>query len=258
MGCSILVYRGSSGAPSGGSDEAASRLARLVDRLPRSDSCTSSCRCTRPSCSRSARRPAVPRRTRTSSSRPAFFGASATRSIVGFITIFVSSGSDRADGVLGPAPGAAGATVRRVRDAPAVRHPADRPRLRAASAPTASRRCRSPTRDIGSSALLIAAYVVLSFPYMYRAVDTASSDRHPEPRPRPPRAWAPAGHDHRPDHPAEPSGGAPVRRVPDPRYRRRRVHDRELPGPAGIRAVPVAAAGPRPTSQPPSRSSASA
>ena len=42
-------------------------------------------------------------------------------------------------------------------------------------------------------------------------------------------------------HPAEPARGAAERRVPDPGHRHRRVHDRHLPGPAGLRAVPVAA-----------------
>ena len=65
-----------------------------------------------------------------------------------------------------PAPAAG----RRVRHAAAVRHPADRPRLRPdldvqpAAAPLTA-------TNSGSDVLLVCAYVVLSFPYMYRAVD---------------------------------------------------------------------------------------
>ena len=56
-----------------------------------------------------------------------------------------------ADRVLGPPARAAGATVRRVRHAPAVRHPADRARVRTDPARSAIRRCRSPTPTSGSS-----------------------------------------------------------------------------------------------------------
>ena len=64
------------------------------------------------------------------------------------------------------------ATVRRVHHAAAVRHPADRARLRAP--PDIQRRppSRLPPRDMGSNVLLMRGYVILSFPYMYRAVDT--------------------------------------------------------------------------------------
>ena len=40
------------------------------------------------------------------------------------------------------------------------------------SAPTATRRCRSRTRTSAAPPSSCAAYVILSFPYMYRAVDT--------------------------------------------------------------------------------------
>ena len=56
----------------------------------------------------------------------------------------------RPDRLLGPAAPAARSTDRRVRDAAAVRHPADRPRVRPHPASTAARRCRSPTPTSGA------------------------------------------------------------------------------------------------------------
>ena len=105
------------------------RQARLVDRLPASASCTSSCRCSARSCSRCARsrssRPMPSSSTTRSSPRP-----SSTRSSIGLITIIVSIDPDRPDRVLGPAPPAAPAAVHRVHHPAAVRHPADHPGLR--------------------------------------------------------------------------------------------------------------------------------
>ena len=88
--------------------------------------------------------------------------------------------------------------------------------------------------DIGSNVLLVGGVRVLSFPYMYRAVDTglASMDVRSltEAAQSMGARWS--------DDPVvgdlpEPAGGRALRRVPDPGHRRRRVHDRELPGPTG-------------------------
>ena len=87
--------------------------------------------------------------------------------------------------------------------------------------------------DMGSNVLLTAAYVVLSFPYMYRAVDTglqAIDIRSLTEAAQSLGAGWPriliAG------DPAEPAGGPAQWRVPDARDRHRRVHDRRrsLPG----------------------------
>ena len=66
----------------------------------------------------------------------------------------------------------AAAAGRRVRDAAAVRDPADHP-----TSSGCIRRIGGPPfplldTNLGSDMLLVAAYVILSFPYMYRAVDT--------------------------------------------------------------------------------------
>ena len=110
--------------------------------------------------------------TRTRSSDPQFFGS--------LVYSFVDRpdhdrrqhAPDRADRLLGPAAAAAAAAGRRVRDAAAVRHPGRRPRLRlhplVQQRAAAARRPASRARDV----LLVAATSILSFPYMYRAVDT--------------------------------------------------------------------------------------
>ena len=96
--------------------------------------------------------------------------------------------------------------------------------------------------DFGSNVLLVAAYIVLSFPYMYRAIDTGlqATDIRTltEAAQSLGAGWTrilAAG------HPAEPPGRDPERGVPDPRDRHRRVHHRDLPGPAGLRSLPVPA-----------------
>ena len=86
--------------------------------------------------------------------------------------------------------------------------------------------------DIGSTALLICGYVVLSFPYMYRAIDTGLRAMDIQSLTEASQSLG-AGWftDPRPGHPAEPAGRAAERRVPDPGHRRRRVHHRHLPCP---------------------------
>ena len=88
---------------------------------------------------------------------------------------------------------------------------------------------------LGSDAMLVGAYVVLSFPYMYRAVDTglASIDVRSltEAAQSMGSGWPRillSG------HLPEPSRGPPVRRIPDARDRHRRVHHRQLPRPAAF------------------------
>ncbi len=99
--------------------------------------------------------------------------------------------------------------------------------------------------DLGSDIVLVCAYVILSFPYMYRAVDTglAAIDVRTltEAAQSMGSGWAT---DPVAGHLPEPAHGTAVRSVPDPRHRHRRIHDRELPRPhRRVRAVPVA---PRP------------
>ena len=96
--------------------------------------------------------------------------------------------------------------------------------------------------DMGSNVLLVAAYTVLSFPYMYRAIDTglqATDIRSlTEAAQSLGAGWTRiilAG------DPAEPAGGPAERRVPDPGHRGRRVHHRLVPGAARLRPVPAAA-----------------
>jgi len=81
--------------------------------------------------------------------------------------------------------------------------------------------------------LLTCAYVVLSFPYMYRAIDaglrTLDIRTLTEASQSLGAGWVTiivAG------HPAEPPRVDPERGLPDAGHRRRRVHDRELPGQA--------------------------
>ena len=104
---------------------------------------------------------------------PKFFGEpAATRSWSALMTIVVSLAADRADRLLGPAQVPRAAAARRVRDAAAVRHPAGRARVRADPhlQPAAAAAHRTPTR--AATLLLVGGYVMLSLPYMYRAIDT--------------------------------------------------------------------------------------
>ncbi len=120
---------------------------------------------------------------------------------------------------------------------------------------SARRRLPSPHSDMGSNVLLVAAYTVLSFPYMYRAVDSGLRAIDIQSLTE---AVAEPGRGLDPDpvagDPAEPAGVAAERRLPDPGHRRRRVHDRDLPRPAGLRrhTSPLSATS-RPTSRRPSR-----
>ena len=95
--------------------------------------------------------------------------------------------------------------------------------------------------DLGSNVLIVSAYVILSFPYMYRAVDTGlraiDVQTLTEASQSLGAGWLRllvAG------HLPEPAGRAAERRVPDPRDRDRRVHDRHIPGAARIRPIPLA------------------
>jgi putative spermidine/putrescine transport system permease protein len=90
----------------------------------------------------------------------------------------------------------------RVRDPPAVRHPCGRARLRADPG-------LQPTPDplhaheIGQHVPARGGYVVLSFPYMYRAVDAGLRRSTSEPDGGSPEHGRRLDHDHPPDHPAQ-------------------------------------------------------
>ncbi len=93
--------------------------------------------------------------------------------------------------------------------------------------------------DQGSDVLLVAAYVILSFPYMYRAIDTGLRTIDIQSLTEASQSlgagwirilWQVVLPNIRVAH--------PERRVPDDGHRRRRVHDRQPARSAGLRPVP--------------------
>ena len=163
---------------------------------------------------------------------PKFFASLGYSFVVGFITIILSIAAHRPDRLLGPAARPARSTRRRVRDAAAVRHPADRARVRAHPHRTAARPLPFTHTDIGSTALLVCGVrrpvVPVHVPggrHGPRAIDVQSLTEAAQSLGA---GWLT---DPVAGHPAEPARRAAERGVPDPRHRRRRVHDRELPGP---------------------------
>ena len=94
----------------------------------------------------------------------------------------------------------------------------------------------------GSDLLLVSAYTVLSFPYMYRAVDSGLRAIDVQSLTE---ASQSLGRRLDPDsvagHLPQPAGVIAQRRVPDPGHRHRRIHDRDVPCPTGLRSVPLGA-----------------
>ena len=91
---------------------------------------------------------------------------------------------------------------------------------------------RATDTNFGSDVLLVVRLRVLSFPYMYRAVDTGL--RRIDVRTLTEAAQSlGAGWlaDPRSGSSSRTSGSRSCRRVPDARHRHRRVHDRQLPRP---------------------------
>ena len=73
-----------------------------------------------------------------------------------------------------------------------------------------------------------------------------AGDGHPEPDRGRTEPRCRLAQDPDPGHPAEPARRAAERSVPDPRHRRGRVHDRDLPCPQGLLGLPVATGRHRP------------
>ena len=130
----------------------------------------------------------------------------------------LAAGPDR---LLGPAPDAARPPDRRVHHAAAVRHPADRARLRPDQhlQPPATAVHPHRHREHGAADLRLHRPVVPV--HVPGDRHRPAGDGHPEPDrgvAEPRRGLAP---DPRPGHPAEPAGRPAERGVPDPRHRRR-------------------------------------
>ena len=127
----------------------------------------------------------------------------------------------RADRLLGPVEGPAGALGRRVRDPAAVRHPGRRARLRAHPRlqPAAAAAHAHGYRQHRPAGLRLRR--ALAAIHVSSGRHGSSSHRHPKPDRGRPEHGRRLVHDHRPDHPAQPPGGPPERRLPDARDRAR-------------------------------------